>query len=79
MHFSSHNILFRTFNFDLCPVTIHSRETCVSHYGKEVTNMEDVAIRDLVEKYLQNLAQQGYCRSSIKNYKVFCRQLIRYF
>ena len=42
------------FNLDQCPVTIQSRETCVSHYGKEVTNMEDVGIRDLVAGISRN-------------------------
>lgn len=41
--------------------------------------MEDVTIKDLVDSYLQNLNRLGYCRSSIKNYKVFCKQLITYF
>jgi len=41
--------------------------------------MENVAIRDLVDRYLKNLTQLGYCRSSIKNYKVFFRHLIAYF
>lgn len=40
--------------------------------------MERVTLKELVDRYIQNLARLGYCRSSIKNYKVFCRQLTVY-
>jgi site-specific recombinase XerD len=45
----------------------------------EVTGMESITLKELVDRYVQNLARLGYCRSSIKNYKVFCRQLTVYF
>jgi site-specific recombinase XerD len=41
--------------------------------------MEAISIRDLVEKYRRELVRLGYCRHSLKNYRVFWNQLISYF
>jgi len=41
--------------------------------------MDTISVRDLVDKYDQELVRLGYKGNSLKNYRVFWNQIIRYF
>ena len=41
--------------------------------------MEAISIRGLVAKYDRELVRLGYCKHSLKNYRVFWNQLISHF
>ena len=41
--------------------------------------MDTISVRDLVDKYDQELVRLGYKGNSLKNYRVFWNQIVRYF
>jgi integrase/recombinase XerD len=47
------------------------------HFGGK--SMEAISIRDLTGKYDQELVRLNYKKGTIKNYRIFWRQLVRYF